>query len=221
MKSNTLFQAVARLSCYTLGLVTIVPLCGALFGNPTAGLLAVFPLFAAGVELVWANGQRGWRLAAYLACVVGMLGSGAYIVNESLGAHRDQAHVRAVSTRVRQMVESSPAAVLATDESGAINAANAPACLMTGYTREELIGTNIDRLFPVMHRDAVSRDDDADRLHGADSAGWFMRVHQGVVLQRKDGSRVPVTTYLFGIRYSDGRRVRGDIQFASFVAQEK
>jgi len=59
---------------------------------------------------------------------------------------------RLANSRFRELIEEAPDAILQVDESGTIVIANRTAERMFGYTREELLDSNVDQLVPQSHR---------------------------------------------------------------------
>jgi PAS domain S-box-containing protein len=111
--------------------------------------------------------------------------------------------------RFRALLEAAPDAILEVDAGGVIVLANQVAEELFGYTREELVGRNVDSLLP----ESLVAAHAAHRSH--------YRVHpvrrpmgQGLVLKarRKNGVEVPVEISLSPMRVGDSFRITAIIR---------
>src|SRR5579864_2804395 len=96
---------------------------------------------------------------------------------------------RRIENRFRQLLEAAPDAILEVAADGSITLANAAAETMFGYTRDELVGQNIEVLVP----------QDKRSVHARYRSGYAENPNvrpmgPGLELeaQRKDGSLIPV-----------------------------
>ena len=111
--------------------------------------------------------------------------------------------------RFRELIENAPDAILQVEPSGAIVIANHTAEKMFCYTREELMGQNVDLLVPDAHRAAHA----AHRKAFA-NAGRMRPMGLGLDLfaQRKDGTRFPVEISLSPMQTENGVHVTAVIR---------
>jgi PAS domain S-box-containing protein len=112
----------------------------------------------------------------------------------------------------RELVDAAPDGMIVCDQQGTILLANAEACRMFGYEREELIGSRVDRLVPAGVRPR----------HGAYVAGFtaaprLRPMGSGLDLNgcRKDGTEFPVEISLSPIKTSQGLLVTAGIRDTS------
>ena len=118
------------------------------------------------------------------------------------------ARIKAES-RFRELLEAAPDAIIEVDREGRIVLLNAVTVKLFGYTREELLGRNVDALIP----------DSARARHAAHRAGYWAKpvtrpMGQGLTLlaRRKDGSEFPVEISLSPVRSEEGFRVTAIIR---------
>ena len=111
--------------------------------------------------------------------------------------------------KFRELIENAPDAILQVDQSGAIVIANRTAEKLFCYTREELIGQNVDLLVPEANRAAHP----AHRKTLA-TAGKSRPMGLGLDLfaQRKDGTRFPVEISLSPMNTETGVHVTAVIR---------
>ncbi len=101
--------------------------------------------------------------------------------------------LRKSESNLRDLFESSPDAIYVESFDGTVLDVNPAACLLQGYTREELIGQNVLDLVPINERDEVGRG--------------FQRMINGEITlaegysQRKDGAQVAVEMRVGRIEY--------------------
>jgi PAS domain S-box-containing protein len=106
--------------------------------------------------------------------------------------------------RFRQLLEAAPDAILEIDAAGQIVLVNAGAEKLSGYSREELIGQNLEIMVPSELR--------GKHVHHR-STYWSypstrpMGTGLELNLQRKDGERVPVEISLSPVNYDGDTRV--------------
>jgi PAS domain S-box-containing protein len=90
------------------------------------------------------KGRGGWEILET-----------SFDITERKRALEQEEQARAVilaETRFRELIENAPDAILQVDPGGKIVVANHTAERMFGYTREELLGTNVDTLVPMRAR---------------------------------------------------------------------
>jgi PAS domain S-box-containing protein len=111
--------------------------------------------------------------------------------------------------RYRELIENAPDAILQVNHHGAIVIANRTAETLFGYTREELMGQNVDLLVPEANRAAHP----AHRKALAD-AGLSRPMGLGLDLfaQRKDGTKFPVEISLSPMKTENGVHVTAVIR---------
>jgi len=114
--------------------------------------------------------------------------------------------------RFRELIENAPDAILQVDSSGRILIANRTAELMFGYTREELLGANVDILVPVMARGRHMQH----RASFAKSP-QMRPMGRGMELSamRKDGLEIPVEISLSPSHRNDGINVTAVVRDVS------
>jgi PAS domain S-box-containing protein len=115
-----------------------------------------------------------------------------------------EAHARAdliAERRFRELLEHAPDAILQVDTAGNIIVANSTAESMFGYTREELLGSSVDRLVPEASRAAHPKH---RQVFAA--AGIIRPMGEGLDLcaRRKDGTEVPVEISLSPVETEQG-----------------
>ncbi|HEY9096606.1 MAG TPA: PAS domain S-box protein [Hydrogenophaga sp.] len=94
--------------------------------------------------------QRALVALAVLACLFFAIALyGAHLLFRRRQAQESQAKSEA---HTRQLLESTPDAIVATDTSGTVVFSNEHAQLMFGYERDELLGKNVDSLIPARFR---------------------------------------------------------------------
>jgi PAS domain S-box-containing protein len=111
--------------------------------------------------------------------------------------------------RFRELIENAPDAILQVNAAGAIVIANRTAETMFGYSREELMGQNVDLLVPEANRAAHP----AHRKALA-AAGLTRPMGLGLDLfaQRKDGTKFPVEISLSPMKTDSGVHVTAVIR---------
>lgn len=99
--------------------------------------------------------------------------------------------------RFREIIEHAPDAILQVDSAGAVVIANSTAVEIFGYSREELLGLNVDMLVPEAYRAAH-----AEQRKAFVAAGITRPMGQGLDLRarRKDGTEVPVEISLSPVK---------------------
>ncbi len=105
-------------------------------------------------------------------------------------------------SRFRELIEEAPDAILQVDERGTIVIANRTAERMFGYTREELLGSNVDRLVPHVNR-AVHAEQRARFLSHGVPLAMEKRVGDLHAL-RKDGTEFPAEIGLSPVKTEAG-----------------
>jgi len=123
-----------------------------------------------------------------------------------------QANARAemlAEGRYRALIENAPDAILQVNSAGAIVIANRTAETMFGYTREELMGHNVDLLVPAANRAAHPAHRQAFANAGVTRPmGLALDLHA----QRKDGSSFPVEVSLSPLQTDSGVHVTAVIR---------
>ncbi len=111
--------------------------------------------------------------------------------------------------RFHELIENAPDAILQVDPTGAIVIANRTAELMFGYSREELIGGNVDMFVPEAGRAGHARHRKAFA-----AAGVTRPMGQGLELyaRRKDGIEFPVEISLSPVQTEKGTNVTAMIR---------
>jgi PAS domain S-box-containing protein len=112
--------------------------------------------------------------------------------------------------RFRELIENAPDAILQVDARGTIVIANHSAEQIFGYTREELIGSNVDLLIPIGTRGAH-----AGHRDGFMHAGVVRSMGEGLGdlhARRKDGTEVCVEIALSPVKTEDGMFVTAVIR---------
>lgn len=113
---------------------------------------------------------------------------------DEIDAHsRTESMLKATLELFQGLVETAPDAIILVNENGKIELVNEQACEMFGFTRDELLGTHVDRLVPeryrqvhVEHRDAYHQNPIKRR----------MGEHLATQALRKDGSEFTMATAL-------------------------
>ena len=122
--------------------------------------------------------------------------------------------------RFRELLEAAPDAIMEVDREGRIVLLNAVTVKLFGYSREELLGQNVDTLIPEAARGR----------HAGHRAGYWANpqtrpMGQGLTLlaRRKDGSEFPVEISLSPVRSGKSFRVTAIIRDVTTqkIAEEK
>jgi PAS domain S-box-containing protein len=109
---------------------------------------------------------------------------------------------RRMEDTFRAIVDAAPNGMLMTDAKGQITMANQSLCSMFGYTKEELIGQQIEMLLPSRHR--VTHVPLRDGFTASPSKR-LMGVGRDLTGLRKDGRELPVEIGLSSIVTEQGR----------------
>ena len=113
---------------------------------------------------------------------------------------RANAERLAMNERLHSFTDSSPDAMVATDESGRITVWNASAVTMFGYAESEALGMSVEQIMPGRFRDGHR-----EGMHRAGSTGTSRAVNPArLVGLRQDGSEFPLDLSL-GSWTADGR----------------
>jgi PAS domain S-box-containing protein len=106
-----------------------------------------------------------------------------------LTAHARDSVTSPGERRFREMLEAAPDAILEVDENGCIILMNVAAERMFGYTREELLGSELEKLVPENVREGHHKHRDQYKSHPSTRPmGRGLKLHA----QRRDGSLLPV-----------------------------
>ena len=167
------------------------------------------------VPLVSGSSPRGWLLLANKlggeeftdgdSRVVSTLAAqGASTYQRARELLRGEEDLRKSKAMYEALFEAAPDAMLATDQQGVIQSANAQTGKMFGYSREELVGQPIDRLMPSRF----------EAGHAELRQGYFREprlrpMGSGMDLygKRKDGGEFPVDIMLSPLETSERRLV--------------
>jgi PAS domain S-box-containing protein len=103
-----------------------------------------------------------------------------------------------------ELLDAMPDAVVLVDRQGVIRLANTEACHMFGYSREELVGSGIDRLVPQEHRPQHGR---LRQSYTHAPVPRAMGAGLGTSGVRKDGTVIPLDIKLTPFRSADGECV--------------
>jgi len=111
--------------------------------------------------------------------------------------------------RFRELLEAAPDAIIETDAQGKIVLLNAATEQIFGYSRDELLGKQIDQLVPQELRNLHAQ-------HRSEYAAAPVRRPMGAGLrlqaQRKDGTRFPVEISLSPVKSAEGFRISSIIR---------
>ncbi len=105
-------------------------------------------------------------------------------------------------SRFRELIEDAPDAILQVDERGTIVIANRTAERMFGYTREELLGSNVDLLVPQAYRALHAKQRDLFVLARVPRP-MGERV-ENLYVRRKDGTEFPAEIGLSPVKTEAG-----------------
>lgn len=109
-----------------------------------------------------------------------------------------------VERRLRKLLEAAPDAILEVDGNGRIMLLNETAEKLFGYTRDELMGLNVDDLVPAAMRKGHSRHRESYTAHARTRPmGTGLELHA----QKKDGTLLPVEISLSPNWTDEGLRV--------------
>jgi PAS domain S-box-containing protein len=111
------------------------------------------------------------------------------------------AQLRNSERRLRKLFDATPNGLVMVDANGIIQQVNSPLCHMLGYTHDELIGQNIDRLVPTRyaHQHKANRD-----RYFANPQTRTMGARNDLSALRKDGTELSVEIGLNPLTTSDG-----------------
>lgn len=100
-----------------------------------------------------------------------------------------------------ELLDAMPDAVVLVDRGGMIRLVNSEACGMFGYTRDELVGSGIDRLVPEEHRSQHAR---LRQSYTHAPVPRAMGAGLGTAGVRKDGTVIPLDIKLTPFRSAEG-----------------
>ncbi|MEZ5701332.1 MAG: PAS domain S-box protein [Burkholderiaceae bacterium] len=132
---------------------------------------------------------------------------GAHLLHKRRQAQESQAKSEAHS---RQLLESAPDAIVATDTSGTVVFANEHAQLMFGYASDELLGKNVESLIPARFRD--THVEHVSRYARALPGRHEMARGRALSAMHRDGHEFPAIIVLNKIDGPLGERVIATIQ---------
>ncbi|HET7249541.1 MAG TPA: PAS domain S-box protein [Gemmatimonadales bacterium] len=115
--------------------------------------------------------------------------------------HPDLTELLRAERRFRAAVESSPSGMVMVDADGVITLVNREVERLFGYSREELLGSKIEKLIPPRYRAGHPEFRIAFRAHPETRP---MGAGRELFGQRKDGSEVPVEIGLTPVSTEDG-----------------
>jgi diguanylate cyclase (GGDEF)-like protein/PAS domain S-box-containing protein/putative nucleotidyltransferase with HDIG domain len=120
--------------------------------------------------------------------------------------------------RLRQLLESAPDAMVVAGEDGVIRTVNAQAERLFGYSREELVGSPVDRLIPTSRREAHAQHRAA---FGSAPTARPMGAGRALRARRKDGSECPVEISLAPLQTEEGLLVTAAIRDVTERARDE
>ncbi len=128
------------------------------------------------------------------------------------GTGQDITPMKAAEERSRRLIESSPDALVITDDQGLIVQVNQEAERLFGYSRTELVGSAVEKLIPTPLRD----------VHISHRASYMknpkarpMGANRALRAVRKDGGEFPVEISLSPIETPDGVMVMSAVRDVS------
>jgi diguanylate cyclase (GGDEF)-like protein/PAS domain S-box-containing protein len=113
------------------------------------------------------------------------------------------ASIRADAAKSRAILDAAPEGILEVAREGRIQSVNEHACRMFGYSREELLGKEIELLIPQSARDAHVRH---RKSYEANPYERPMGVRMELVARRRNGEELPVEVSLNSIGMGDKSR---------------
>lgn len=145
-----------------------------------------------------------WRSASALYDNAGKISQGFWMMTDITERTEVEKKIRESEERFRLAIESAPNAILLLDPQGTIVLANSRAEHDFQYSREELIGKNVDMLVPQRRQ----------KIHADYRSSYFLNpqnfqvgVGRELYGLRKDGSEFPAEVRLASITTDDGRLV--------------
>jgi PAS domain S-box-containing protein len=135
---------------------------------------------------------------------LGMIGTNVDITEQE----KSEQALRESEQRFRLAVEASPSGMVMTDRHGMIVLVNSQAETLFGYTRDEIVGRNIEQLVPDRFRDQHPMFREA---YGSQPSARPMGEGRDLFARRKDGSEVPVDIGLSPIHTPEGQMVMAAI----------
>jgi len=145
------------------------------------------------------NGELYWETASISA-----VRDGAGNITHYVSVKEDITERRHMEERFRQVVESSPYALVMVDERGKMVLVNGKTEELFGYPREELIGQSVEMLLPEEGR---ARHLDLRGTYASRPVARAMGVGQELVGRRRDGREFPVEVGLSPIESAAGHLV--------------
>ena len=118
-----------------------------------------------------------------------------------VGSAQDVTELQLAQERFRDLLEAAPDAMVIVDEGGRIVLVNGQAERLFGYTREELIGEEVEILIPEAKRGLHSKNRDR---YVADAHPRPMGIGLDLAARRKDGTEFPVEISLSPLRTAEG-----------------
>jgi PAS domain S-box-containing protein len=143
-----------------------------------------FRTMGAGMEL-YALRRDGTEFPAQISLASAQTDAGPLVTV----ALRDLSERRAMEEKFRHFVESSPDAVVISDQHGSIVVINTQTEKVFGYSREELLGKSVEMIVPQPYLD---RDPANSALFFASAKVQSMGAGLDLYGQRKDGSQFPI-----------------------------
>lgn len=117
--------------------------------------------------------------------------------------------------RIRQLVESAPYSIFDIHPDGTINFANAEAVNLLGYSKEELIGENVDILLPARYQDSHAS---LRKMYHESPYVRQIGTGNNLVAKHKDGTEIPVDIKLSYYQLKDTLQI---IAFMQDISERK
>lgn len=216
-----IISVLGRVTLYSLAMFLSMLFSRMAMHGTYTSHLSMFIVLSVAIELFWSRSRDGYvRTWVYLACVAGVVISGAALVRQAESLVRTEQQLRIQSGRINEIVSNMPSAVFAVDETGIVCAANDGILSMTGYSSEELVGQSVAVLFP--NADCDSRlnqyRQDVQQMRRLTDKGWIVRRDPNLRLKHRDGHPLLVEASMFALRHAVGDETRNDIHFVTIVA---
>ena len=155
---------------------------------------------------LWHGGATQWRPVFWVSIAIEASAAASLIV-VLIVLLRITPNILAVpgklaDSRFRELIEEAPDAILQVDERGTIVIANRTAERMFGYTREELLGSNVDQLVPQAFRALHAKQ--RDKFVLARVPRPMGKRVENLYVRCKDGTEFPAEIGLSPVRTEAG-----------------